>query len=186
MSRNARNRLIGFALAALVFAADQYVKWLVRVPLNLRKGDSIDLLPIFALTRTHNFGVSLGMFYANSQEMRWALVAVTTAIALGVAIWILVEKRFGDLFAQALVLGGALSNISDRIRFGYVLDYADLHFGSFRPFLVFNIGDACITIGVLIILARSLFMREKPPETQSPTHSELPENPEADQPAETH
>ena len=185
MSRNVRNRLIGFALAAAIFGLDQYIKWLVDGPLALRKGDSLELLPIFALTRTHNFGVSLGMFTASSQEMRWGLVAVTGLIALGVAIWILVEKRFGDIVGQALVLGGALGNIRDRVRFGYVLDYADLHFGTFRPFLVFNLGDACITIGVLIILARSLFMREKPPETQTPTPSEPPETPQADEPAET-
>jgi signal peptidase II len=181
MSRNVRNRLIGFALAAAIFALDQYVKWLIDGPLAMRNGDRIDLLPIFALWRTHNFGVSLGMFTANSQEMRWGLVVVTGLIALGVAAWIVVEKRFGDIIGQALVLGGALGNIRDRVRFGYVLDYADLHFGAFRPFLIFNIGDACITIGVLIILARSLFMREKP----RPTHSEPPETPQADEPAET-
>ena len=62
---------------------------------------------------------------------------------------------------------GALGNIVDRTRFGYVLDYADLHIGNFRPFLVFNVADAAITIGVLIVLARSLFMREKHDETQS-------------------
>jgi signal peptidase II len=72
------------------------------------------------------------------------------------------EKARGDVFALALILGGALGNIYDRYRFGYVIDYADLHFGSFRPFLIFNIADAAITIGVLIILARSLLSREKP------------------------
>lgn len=182
MSKTVRNRWIGFALAAAIFGLDQYVKWLIRGPLHMRNGDSIELLPVFNLTRTHNYGVSLGMFMAQSQEMRWALVAVTGAIALGVAIWILYEKRFGDIVGQALVLGGALGNILDRVRFGYVLDYADLHFGTFRPFLVFNVGDACITIGVLIILARSLFMREKPRQTHSEPAAEAP----ADHPAETH
>lgn len=182
MSRTGRHRLIGFVIAAVIFAVDQFVKWIVAVPLAMRLGDSIDLLPIFALTRTHNYGVSLGMFTAESQAMRWALVVVTAAIALAVTIWMLREKRLGDIAPLGLVLGGALGNILDRIRFGYVLDYADLHFGTFRPFLVFNVGDACITIGVLIILARSLFMREKPRET----HSEPPETPQADHSAETH
>jgi signal peptidase II len=181
MSRIARHRLIGFIIAAAIFVADQVMKWVVDYPLNMRKGDSIDLLPIFALTRTHNYGVSLGMFTAESQTMRWVLVAVTAAIAFAVTIWMLREKRLGDIAPLALVLGGALGNILDRVRFGYVLDYADLHFGTFRPFLVFNVGDACITIGVLIILARSLFMREKPHET----HSEPTETPQADHSAET-
>jgi signal peptidase II len=167
MSRTTHNRLIGFLIAALVFIADQCVKWLVNGPLAMRQGDSIELLPIFAFTRTHNYGVSLGMFTATSAEMRWGLVGLTALIALAVVVWMLREKRLGDIAALALVLGGALGNILDRVRFGYVLDYADLHFGSFRPFLVFNVGDACITIVVLIILARSLFMREKPREPQS-------------------
>ena len=62
----------------------------------------------------------------------------------------------------SLVLGGALGNIVDRVRFGHVVDYADLHFGDFRPFLVFNVADAAITIGVLILLFRALLTRDPP------------------------
>jgi signal peptidase II len=181
MSTTVRNRLLGFVLALLIFGADQYVKWVIDVRLGMRRNDTIELLPIFSLTRTHNFGVSLGMFTAQSQEMRWGLVAVTGLIALGVTVWLLREKRLGDILPLGMVLGGAIGNIRDRVRMGYVLDYADLHFGHIQPFLVFNIADACITTGVLIILARSLFMREKPRQT----HSEPPETPEADQSAET-
>jgi signal peptidase II len=184
MNKTVRNRLFGFALAAVIFAVDQAMKWVVDYPLNMRKGDTIDLLPIFAFTRTHNYGVSLGMFTANSPEMRWSLVAVTALIAIAVTVWLLREKRLGDILPLGLVLGGALGNIRDRARMGYVLDYADLHFGAFRPFLIFNVADACITIGVLIILARSLFMREKPAQTQSEPPADLNEN-GADQPAET-
>ncbi len=62
------------------------------------------------------------------------------------------------------MLGGALGNILDRIRLGYVIDYADLHFGDIHPFLVFNVADAAITVGVLLLLVRALLTREpKPP-----------------------
>ena len=61
-----------------------------------------------------------------------------------------------------MVLGGAIGNIDDRMMHGFVVDYADFHIGQFRPFLVFNLADAAITIGVLIILARSFLSREKP------------------------
>ena len=182
MSKTVRNRLFGFALAAVIFAADQALKWVVDYPLNMRLGETIDWLPFFAFTRTHNYGVSLGMFTANSPEMRWGLVAVTVLIALAVTVWMVRERKLGDILPLALVLGGALGNIRDRARLGYVLDYADLHFGTFRPFLIFNVSDACITIGVLIILARSLFMREKPRQTQSqPLDTD-----QADHTAETH
>ena len=59
-----------------------------------------------------------------------------------------------------MVLGGALGNILDRVRLGYVVDFADLHFGEFRPFLVFNVADAAISIGVLILLLRAFLLRD--------------------------
>ena len=60
-----------------------------------------------------------------------------------------------------MVLGGALGNILDRVRHGYVVDFADLHFGDFRPFLVFNVGDAAISIGVVILLLRAFLTRKE-------------------------
>jgi len=158
-----RHRLVGFLLAAAIFAVDQYVKWFVVYELGLRhRGQKLVLLPIFDLTRENNYGVSLGLLTADSREMSYLLIALTGAIALFVAIWMLREKAFGDIAALAMVLGGAIGNIRDRWEHGFVIDYADLHFGTFRPFLIFNVADAAITIGVLIILARSLLSRKKP------------------------
>src|SRR3546814_8737675 len=62
-----------------------------------------------------------------------------------------------------MILGGAIGNILDRIRHGFVVDLADLHFGTFRPFLIFNVADACIKLGVLLLVARALLLREKAP-----------------------
>jgi len=167
MSTLAKFRLYGVLLALAIFAADQWTKYFVVETLGLvRVGDHYPLLPFFDFTRTNNYGVSLGMFEATSMEMRWILVGVTAAIAVVVLIWMMREKLMGEIFALALVLGGALGNIVDRWRFGYVVDFADFHIGDFRPFLIFNVADAAITIGVVIILARALFMREKPSNEQ--------------------
>ncbi|MBX7513868.1 signal peptidase II [Qipengyuania sp. GH38] len=157
-----RNRLIGVAIAFAIYAADQVVKWWVDGPLGLkRQHDKMDLLPFFDLYRIHNYGVSLGMFEATSPETRWLLVGVTALIALLVTVWMFREKLLGDILGLSLILGGALGNIKDRYELGYVLDYADFHIGDFRPFLIFNIADAAITIGVVIILARAFFMSDK-------------------------
>ena len=156
-----RNRILGLLVAALTFGADRWIKAQVIGAWKLQEIDSIYVLPIFDLRFTPNYGVSLGMIPAQSPEMRWLLVALTAAIAATVFVWMLREKRFGDIFALSLVLGGALGNIRDRVFMGYVIDYADLHFGEFRPFLIFNLADAAITIGVLIILARSFLLRDK-------------------------
>ena len=100
---------------------------------------------------------------SSNETLRWALVALTGAIAVGVAYWLVKEKERWDRFALGLVLGGALGNIVDRARFGYVVDFADLHFGEFRPFLIFNVGDAAISIGVVILLLRALFHKKEEP-----------------------
>jgi signal peptidase II len=156
-----RNRVIGLVIAALVAIIDQAVKLYVIGPLQLRQVRHIDLTGFFDLTYTENRGVSLGMFEASSLEMRWALVALTAGIALFVLVWMMREKKLGEIAGLALILGGAIGNIRDRFEFGYVIDYADFHIGDFRPFLIFNIADAAITLGVVIILARSLLVRDK-------------------------
>ena len=155
------NRAYAFLVAGLTFLLDQLSKWWVTGPMGLTiEGDQRYVLPIFNFTRTHNLGISLGLFRADSDAARWVLVAVTAGIALAMLVWILREPRHGDRLALGLVLGGAIGNIVDRIRLGYVVDYADLHFGAFRPFLVFNIADAAISIGVVILLVRAFLMRD--------------------------
>ena len=155
---------LGFAVAFLVFALDQLAKWIVTGPLHLREVGQIYIMPIFNLTYTENNGISLGLFNATTELGRWMLVALTSAIALGVAVWIGRERNRIDQVALGMVLGGALGNILDRVRHGYVVDFADLHFGTFRPFLVFNVGDAAISIAVLILLLRAFLTRKERPE----------------------
>src|SRR5205085_12472857 len=100
---------------------------------------------------------------------------------LVVLVWMLRERRWAETLPLGLVLGGALSNILDRVTLGYVIDYCDLHFGAWRPFLISNFADWAISIGVVIILARALFMREKPPTA----HGGDPDDERAERPAET-
>jgi signal peptidase II len=155
---------LGFLVAALVFALDQFTKWLMIGPLQLQSVGQIELLPFFNLTWTENNGISLGLLNASTETGRWLLVAMTAAIAIAVAVWIVREKQRGDLVALGMVLGGALGNILDRVRFGYVVDFADLHFGAFRPFLIFNVADAAISIGVVILLLRAFLQSKERPE----------------------
>lgn len=163
MSPVARNRAIGAALAFVLFGIDQWLKYWVTGPLGIdRIGDAMEIVPFFDLRYTENYGVSLGMLTATSETMRWALVALTGGIALVVTVWMMRERKLGDIIPLALILGGAMGNIRDRFQLGYVVDFADLHFGDFRPFLIFNLADAAISIGVVIMLARAFLVRDKP------------------------
>jgi signal peptidase II len=156
-----KSRSLGFVVAILIFVADQLAKWLVTGPLGINQiGDQLVLLQIFNFTYTQNNGISLGLFNAQTEVGRWMLVAVTSAIAIVVAYWIGREKNRIDQLALGMVLGGALGNILDRVRHGYVVDFADLHFGTLRPFLIFNVGDAAISIGVVILLLRAFLTRK--------------------------
>jgi signal peptidase II len=162
-------RLIGLALAGIIAVLDQWVKRYVTGPLAIdNRGDTMELLPFFDLTYTRNYGVSLGMLEATDMEMRWGLVAFTAIIALVVLVWMMREKVMADIVGLSLILGGAIGNIIDRYSLGYVIDYADFHFWGVRPFLIFNVADAAITIGVLIILARALFFGEKDAQEEAP------------------
>ena len=168
------SRSLGFIVALLVFALDQLAKWVVTGPLGINYvGAQLYLLPIFQFTYTQNNGISLGLFNATTEVGRWMLVALTSAIAIGVAYWMGREKNRIDQVALGMVLGGALGNILDRARHGFVVDFADLHVtwipralclsyenGQCRPFLIFNIGDAAISIAVVILLLRAFVGRK--------------------------
>jgi signal peptidase II len=154
-------RRTGLAIALAVFAVDQLAKWLVVYVLSLQTIGQIQLIDIFNLTWAQNYGISFGLFTAESMAQRWLLVLLTGLVATGVGLWMWREQNRVDCIGLSLVLGGALGNIVDRARVGYVIDYADLHFGEFRPFLIFNVADAAITIGVLLLVARALLVSEK-------------------------
>jgi signal peptidase II len=156
-----RERTFGFSIALAIFALDQLAKWIVSGPLHLQAVAQIYVLPFFNLTWTENNGISLGLLNAETAVGRWMLVALTSAIAIGVAVWIGREKHRWDQAALGMILGGALGNILDRVRHGFVVDFADLHFGAFRPFLVFNVGDAAISIGVVILLVRAFLIKDE-------------------------
>ena len=162
-----RRHVLGYLTALVVLIADQLSKFWVIQLIQLPQRGQVELLPVLNFTWVENRGVSLGMLTASSDTQRWMLVALTSAIAIGVIYWIWREKRRADVFALGLVLGGAIGNIIDRIRFGYVADFIDLHFGDFQPFLVFNVADAGITIGVVILLLRAFLLRDKPDKAET-------------------
>jgi signal peptidase II len=160
MNVRRRNAWAGYAIAAIVLLLDQLSKYWIVAILRLPEIGFIELLPVFRLTYVENIGVSMGLLRAGSDLERWVLVGLTGAIAAAVAGWILRERSRPDVMALGLVLGGALGNIVDRIRFGYVVDFLHFFVGE-RSFWVFNVADAGITIGVLWLLIRALKAPER-------------------------
>lgn len=153
-----RVRFIGYGLALGVFLLDQLVKWWIIDVVRLEQRGYVDLLPFFSLTWVENRGVSMGMLTADGEGGRWGLVLLTAAIAIAVAAWLWRERSRFDVVALGLVLGGALGNIVDRVRFGYVVDFLHVFWKTWH-FYVFNVADAAITVGVILLLLRAFLAR---------------------------
>lgn len=147
---------VAVGAAVLMFCLDQLSKFVVTYPLALRERGTIGLTPFFDLSWEENRGVSMNYLRADHDLGRWLLVGFTGLICLGLGVWLWREKRRDLALALGILLGGALGNIADRVRHGFVVDFADLHFGGWRPFLIFNVADAAITIGLLLLIGMSL------------------------------
>ena len=141
---------MALALAVAVVVADQAIKAWILTGLNLPQLVSLKVMGPFYLTMVWNPGVSFGFLQAQHDLVRWALAAFSIAVAIMLAVWVRRSER--PLFATAvgMVMGGAVGNVIDRIRFGAVADFVDvsrLHF----PW-VFNLADSAITIGICLLL----------------------------------
>jgi signal peptidase II len=162
MSQRSPHLGFGLLVAAVAFILDQLAKWVVTVPLSLetQPGRSIEFTSFFNLTWAQNYGISLSMFSDQSPTTRWILVAVTAAVAIGVAVWMTREKAKGDVIALALILGGALGNLVDRLRFGHVVDFLDFHAAGWH-WPAFNVADSGITVGALLLILDGFAHHEK-------------------------
>jgi signal peptidase II len=153
LPRITRLGLLSYVLALGVVALDQLSKYWVLFGLHLPQVGSIRLLPIFSLTMVWNAGVSFGMLRADPDTTRWALVAFQAIVAVGLAVWTRRADRPLLAAALGLVIGGAVGNLIDRVRFGAVVDF--LNFQGLHFPWVFNVADSAITVGVIVLLLES-------------------------------
>jgi signal peptidase II len=151
---------LGLALALGVFALDQASKyWILNVLRFSPPGcleehvgcRRIEISGVFDLSMVWNYGVSFGFLRAGDGIGQWALVLLQTGIAAVFASWLRSASRPLTVWALGLVIGGALGNVVDRIRFGAVVDFLDFS-GMYFPW-VFNVADAAITVGAVLLAA---------------------------------
>lgn len=138
--------IIGAALAAL----DQLIKYFVSV--YIHPVGSVSVIDnIFKLTYVENRGVAFGMF----SDMRWFFVILTSVLIIFIIIFMFKKRPQGKIFyiSSALIIGGGIGNLIDRIFYGYVIDYLSISF--FPP--VCNFADYCITVGTVLLLIYVLF-----------------------------
>lgn len=116
--------------------------------------------PFFNLVSVMNKGISFSLFNSGQKATVWALTLISLAIIIGVVVWLYREKNRWTKLALCLVLGGAVGNVLDRLRFGAVVDFLDFHIGTYH-WPAFNVADTAVCIGVFIIIVQSIFSKKK-------------------------
>ena len=149
------------ALAALVVALDQFVKWLIVSHYQL--GEAVRVTGFFNLVRAHNRGAAFSFLQDAGGWQRWLFTALALVVSIFI-VWLLRKHAGQKLFAFALcmILGGAVGNLIDRGLHGYVVDYLDFHWKFLTPlfhgghFPAFNLADSAITTGVAALILDEL------------------------------
>ena len=136
---------------AIIFV-DQYSKFLVVERLNLF--DRLILTSFLDLTRLHNTGAAFSIFASDSGWQRWPLVLISAGVGTTLIGWLVRNASKSPVLqntAFAMIAGGAIGNLIDRLNQGYVVDFILFHIGQWH-FPAFNIADSCITIGLILFL----------------------------------
>ncbi|MBI1195110.1 MAG: lipoprotein signal peptidase [Gammaproteobacteria bacterium] len=142
-------------LSVVVIVLDQWTKGLAVE--GLRLFHPVPVAPFFNLTLMHNEGAAFSFLDDASGWQRWMFAAIAVVISVGIVIWLrrMPETERLRPAALALILGGALGNLYDRLTLGYVIDFIDWYYQGWH-WPAFNIADSAITVGAVIYIATGL------------------------------
>jgi signal peptidase II len=160
-SRPSRSSLLPWlGIAAVVIVLDQITKTLILR--NFEYGDSVYITSFFNIVRAHNMGAAFSFLHDASGWQRWFFI-VLGFVASGFILWLLRSHGGQKMFswALALILGGALGNVFDRMLHGYVVDFIQVHAGG-SYFPSFNIADSAITVGATLLILEELLRLRRP------------------------
>jgi len=143
---------LGLSLFAILL--DQGTK--LAIDSSMKLYQSIPVLPFFKLTYVHNTGAAFSFLSEAGGWQRWFFAGLALAISCVIAVWLARLKQHETLLAVALalVLGGAIGNLIDRLAYGYVIDFLDVYYQTWH-WPAFNIADSAITLGVILMLLES-------------------------------
>ncbi len=142
---------LGLVVALVGLVIDQATKWTILTTFADNPFGKITVTPFFDLVLVWNRGISYGLFQAGSQAQVWFLVAIMSAITVGLLVWLLRNTDVLTAWALGLLIGGAIGNAIDRAIHGAVVDFVSLHAGGFHWY-VFNLADVWVVAGVALLL----------------------------------
>jgi len=141
-------------LTGLVIILDQATKWFMVSWLSLH--ETFTVIPFFNLTMAHNPGAAFSFLAHADGWQRWFFIGLASIVSVALLIWLKKLKPHAKLEAMsiAMILGGALGNLIDRLYYGYVIDFLDVYHGAYH-WPAFNIADATIVIGAALLIIDS-------------------------------
>lgn len=153
-----RKNLLWLLLSVAVIALDQFTKYLVLNHLNF--GQPVVIFPWLNMLLDYNTGASFGFLNQAGGWQSGFFATVALVVSLIIFIWLyrLPANQAWTAAGLSFVLGGALGNLIDRIRFGHVIDFISVHFGNWH-FAVFNIADSAITVGAILMILSVLLKK---------------------------
>jgi signal peptidase II len=143
-------------LSVAVMALDQWTK--AAVVERFDEFDRIVLLPVLELMRLHNEGAAFSFLSTAGGWQRWVFIGLGVAVSAGILVWLRRLPANGQWLLAAglaLILGGALGNVIDRVLLGYVIDFIRVHYEE-HYFPAFNVADSAISIGAALIILDNL------------------------------
>jgi len=151
---------LGFAAALVTLVLDQATKLYCLFVYDLPVREPVELTPFLNLIVVWNRGISYGLFQQHTDVGRWILILVSILAAFGLSYWI--RHTSGRLLAASLglIVGGAIGNVIDRLAYGAVFDFLQLHIGTWSWY-VFNVADAAIVAGVIGLLYDSFVLEKR-------------------------
>ncbi len=173
MGRKASRLPLGLGIVALTFIADQVTKWAIldamrppgvtETPFN--GVGTISALPILDFVLVWNRGVSFGMGNTGSIWSTIGFAAIAVIVAAILLVWMARTPKLLLAVALGLIVGGAIGNLLDRLRFGAVVDFLYVHVAGFDWWPAFNVADSAITVGAILLAIDSLFGGGESPKT---------------------
>jgi signal peptidase II len=159
------HKILWLSLSLVIITIDQLTKmWAVK---TLSYGHPMEVLPFVNFTLLHNTGAAFSFLADAGGWQRWLFMGLAIIISIGLVIWLLrlSVQQLGLAIALALILGGALGKLIDRVIYGYVVDFIDVYYQTWH-WPAFNVADSAITIGVTILLIDAVFFGDPNPNEQ--------------------
>ncbi len=154
---------LGLALALLVLGADQGSKWWILQRLDLPERRFVTVLPVLDFEMVWNHAVTFGLLGGIGGAGRFVFSAVAIVVVTLLLLWMRRTPKPSVAAALGAIAGGAIGNVIDRLRFGAVVDFIHAHLGRLSWDYIFNVGDAAIVCGVIVLLGDSLLDRRPAP-----------------------